>query len=119
MDSFWTYFHTHQIAVIAVIVIALVTLYFLFKNLIKLALLFLLILVLVGGYFYLSAPKKSPEDITRALKKAKDQTEMAVEKGKNAYQKGKEFVDKGKQLSDDVGKVFNKEQDKESPAPKK
>ena len=117
MDSVWTYFHTHQIAVIAVIAIALVILYFLFKNLIKLALLFLLILILVGGYFYLTAPKKSPEDITRALKKAKDQTEMAVEKGKSAYQKGKEFVEKGKQLSEDVGKVLNKE--KESPAPKK
>lgn len=116
MDFFWNYFHTHQVAVIAVMTIALVTIYFLFKNLIKLAILFLLLLILVGGYFYLTAPKKSPEDITRALKKAKDQTEMAVEKGKSAYQKGKDFVEKGKQLSEDVGKVLNK--DKEPPAKK-
>ena len=116
MDSFWNYFHTHQVAVIAVIAVALVTIYFLFKNLVKLALLFLLILILVGGYFYLTAPQKSPEDITRALQKAENQTEMVVEKGKDAYQKGKEIVEKGKQLSEDVGKVLNK--DKEQPAKK-
>jgi uncharacterized protein YpmB len=116
MDFFWNYFHTHQFAVIAVITVALLTLYFLFKNLIKLALIFLIILVLVGSYFYLTAPKRSPEDITKALKQAKDQTEMAVEKGKNAYQTGKNAVEKGKQLTDDISKVLNK--DKEEP-PKK
>ncbi len=113
MDSFWSYFHTHQVAVIAVITIALVTLYFLFKNLIKLAMIFLFILILVGAYFYLTAPKKSPEDISRALKKAKDQTEMVIDTGKNAYQKSKEAVEKGKQISEDIGKVLNK--DKEPP----
>ena len=113
MDSFWTYFHTHQVAVIAVVAIALVTLYFLFKSLIKLAMIFLVILFIVGTYFYVTAPKKSPEDITRALQKAKDQTEMVVEKGKSAYQKGKDLVEKGKQISEDIGKVLNK--DKESP----
>jgi len=111
MDSFWAYFHTHQVAVIAVVAIALVTLYFLFKNLIKLAMIFLLILVLVGSYFYLTAPRKSPEDITRALQKAKDQTEMVVEKGKDAYQKGKAAVEKGKQISEDIGKVLNRDRD--------
>ena len=113
MDFFWTYLHTHQVAVIAVVTIALVTIYFLLKNLIKLAMIFLLILVLVGAYFYMTAPKKSPEDITRALLKAKEQTESAVEKGKNAYQKSVEVVEKGKQISEDIGKILSK--DRESP----
>ena len=111
MDHFWSYFHTHQIAVMAVVAIGLVTIYFLFKNLIKLALLFLIILILVGSYFYLTAPRKSPEDITKALMKAKDQTEMVVEKGKQAYEKGKAAVEKGKQISDDVGKALKRDPD--------
>jgi hypothetical protein len=109
MDFFWTYLHTHQIAVIAVVAIALVTIYFLFKNLIKLTLIFLLILILVGSYFYLTAPRKSPEDITKALRKAKDQTEMVVEKGKDAYQKSKDVVEKGKQITEDISKVLSKD----------
>jgi hypothetical protein len=111
MDFFWTYLHTHQIAVIAVVAIALVTIYFLFKNLIKLALIFVLILILVGSYFYLTAPRKSPEDITRALRKAKDQTEMVVEKGKDAYQKSKDVVEKGKQITEDISKALSKDRE--------
>ncbi|MDD5167634.1 MAG: hypothetical protein PHN75_02375 [Syntrophales bacterium] len=113
MEAFLAYLHTHQFAVIAVITIALIILYFLLKNLIKLAMLFLLILIIVGSYFYLTAPKRSPDDIMKALKQAQDKTEMVVEKGKGAYQKGKEVVEKGKQLSDDIGKVLNKDKDKE------
>jgi uncharacterized membrane protein len=113
MEFFWSYLHTHQFAVIAVVTIALVTIYFLFKNLIKLALIFVLILILVGGYFYLTAPRKSPEDIINALRKAKDQTERVVEKGKDAYQKSKDVLDKGKQISEDVSKILSK--DRETP----
>ncbi|MDQ1277085.1 MAG: hypothetical protein QG555_124, partial [Thermodesulfobacteriota bacterium] len=42
METIWSFIHSHQFAVIAVITVALIIIYFLFKNLIKLALLFLL-----------------------------------------------------------------------------
>lgn len=113
MESFWAYMHTHQFAVIAVITIALIILYFLFKSLIKLAMIFLVLLILVGAYFYLTAPKRSPGDIMKALREAKDKTEMVVEKGKGAYQKGKDTLEKGKQLSEDLG-ILKKDSEKEA-----
>lgn len=120
MESFWSFFHTHQFAVIAVLAVALVAIYFLLKNLVKLALLAILVLILVGGYFYVTAPKKSPEDIARALEKAKNHATSAVEKGRVAYEKGKEIVEKGKQISDDLGKAFGDKTDqKMAPAPGK
>jgi hypothetical protein len=39
MESFWSFILTHQFAVIAVLAVALVAIYFLLKNLVKLALL--------------------------------------------------------------------------------
>ncbi|MBP8980751.1 MAG: DUF4131 domain-containing protein [Syntrophobacterales bacterium] len=113
MDTIWSMLHTHQAAVIAVVAIALIILYFLFKNLIKLALLFLLILILAGAYFYLTAPKKTPDDISRAIKKTQEQTGQLIEKGKTAYEKSKEIIDKGKEITDSVGKVIGS--DKNSP----
>lgn len=121
MESFWSFVHTHQFAVIAVLAVALIAIYFLLKNLVKLALLAILVLTLVGGYFYLTAPKKSPEDIARALEKAKGHATSAVEKGKVAYEKGKEIVEKGKQISEDVGKALGNKasQEQKAPAPGK
>jgi membrane protein implicated in regulation of membrane protease activity len=106
MEAIWSSIHTHQFAVVAIVIAALIIIYFLFKNLIKLALLFLLIMILTGGYFYLTAPKKSPEDLNRAIEQTQEQTAEIIDKGKVAYEKGKEVVERGKELTDRFGKVI-------------
>lgn len=113
METMWSFIHSHQFAVIAVIAVALIIIYFLFKNLIKLALLFLLILILTGSYFYFTAPQKSPADLTKAIKKTQDQAVQVIDKGKVAYDKGKEIIGKGVEITDSVSKVISKE--KEAP----
>ncbi|MCX7635062.1 MAG: hypothetical protein N2Z74_04875 [Syntrophales bacterium] len=109
METFWSYVHTHQAAVIAVLVCALVTIYFLIKQLIKIALLSLMILIVVGAYFYFTAPKRSPEDIDKALRKMKEQTSVVVDKGKQTYEQGKMLVEKGRRISEDIGRVLKEE----------
>ncbi|MDI9569179.1 MAG: hypothetical protein QM278_00370 [Pseudomonadota bacterium] len=106
METIWSAIHTHQFAVVAIIVVALIVIYFLFKNLIKLALLFLLIMVLTGGYFYLTAPKKSPEDLSRAIEQTQKHTAAIIDKSKAVYGKGREAVERGKELTDRVGKAI-------------
>jgi N-acetylmuramoyl-L-alanine amidase CwlA len=64
------------------------------------ALLILIILIAVCGYFYFKDPEKMPENVMETLGKAKVQTERMVEKGKNAYQAGKAVVEKGKKLTE-------------------
>lgn len=111
METIWSFIHSHQFAVIAVIAVALIIIYFLFKNLIKLALLFLLILILTGSYFYFTAPRKSPEDLTKAIKKTQEQAGQVIDKGKGAYDKGKEIINKGVEITDSVSKVISKDKE--------
>lgn len=91
METIFGSVNAHQLAIIAVVVIALVAVYFLVKNLIKLALIAILILIAVGTYFFLSAPQKSPADLFRAWKKVKGETARVVEKGKDTVKKGQEI----------------------------
>jgi len=105
MDIFINAIHTHQFAVLAILLLALVAVYFLIKNLIKLALTTILILIAVGMYFFLTAPQKSPADLVRAWKKVKGETETVV-------RTGQEVVKKGKKITQDVMGVFKKEEEK-------
>ena len=114
METIWSFIHSHQFAVIAVITVALIIIYFLFKNLIKLALLFLLILILTGSYFYFTAPQKSPADLTRAIKKTQKQAGQVIDTGKIAYDKGKEIIGKGVEITDTVSRVIIKDKGKEA-----
>ncbi|HOJ51555.1 MAG TPA: hypothetical protein PLT64_02440 [Syntrophales bacterium] len=102
MESIFEFIHTHQAAVIAVVILALIVVYFLIKNLVKLAMVAILILVLVGTYFFLTAPKKSPSDLIRAWQKMKGETVTVVEKGKAAVKTGQEVLKKGQEISQGV-----------------
>ena len=110
VEQLWSYLHGHQAAVIAVVAVALVALYFLIKNLIKIALVFIIILVLVGGYYYLKAPHRSPGDVEKALRDAKAKTETAIDKGREAVDRGKAAVEKGRRLTEGIGKVISGEE---------
>jgi polyhydroxyalkanoate synthesis regulator phasin len=126
----------HPLVAMAVCFAALLLVYFLFKSLIKLALILILVAVVIGGYFYFQHPESRPANLKDAMEKARvgvgkaaDQRKSAyekskelVEKGKDAYEKGKEWVDKGidkgkdaiekrRESADGLGKILGGEED--------
>jgi hypothetical protein len=92
----------HPLAAMAVCFAVLLIVYFLFKRLIKLALILIIVAVAIGGYLYFQHPESRPANLKDAVEKARigvgkavDQGKELLDKGKEAYEKGKEFVDKG------------------------
>jgi len=114
MESLLGYIHTHQFATVAIIVIALAAVYFLLKNLVKLALVTVLILLLVGGYFYLTAPKKSPHDLRRAWDKVTTDATTVIQKGKTVIDKGRAIVGKGEKVSRDLDQAMKEGEEEET-----
>jgi len=86
----------HPLVAIAVCFSALLLVYFLFKSLLKLALILILVAVVIGGYFYFRHPESRPANFKDAVEKVRVGAGKAVDQGKSAYEKGKELVEKGK-----------------------
>ncbi len=97
----------HPLAAIAVCFAVLVILYFLFKSLIKLALVMIIIAVAVGGYYYFREPRK-PADLKETVERARIGTGRAIEKGMEAVEKGREVVDKGKEVIEKGRELIDK-----------
>ena len=115
----------HPLAAMAVCFAVLLIVYFLFKRLIKLALILIIVAVAIGGYLYFQHPESRPANLKDAVEKARigvgkavDQGKELLDKGKEAYEKGKEFVDKGidkgkeavekgKDAAGDIGKLLD------------
>jgi hypothetical protein len=87
----------NPLVAMAVCFIVLLIVYFLFKSLIKLALIMIMIAVAIGGYLYFQYPESRPANLKEAVEKARTGAGKAVDQGKDAYQKGKEVLDKGKE----------------------
>ena len=86
----------HPLVAMAVCFSALLLVYFLFKSLIKLALILILVAVVIGGYFYFRYPESRPVNLKDAVEKVRVGAGKAVDQGKSAYEKSKELVEKGK-----------------------
>jgi len=104
---------------IAVGLAALLIVYFLFKSLIKLALILILIATVICGYFYFQYPESRPASIKDAVEKARMGAGKAVDRGKEVYEKGREMVEqgkatygKGKELVERGKTILDKEIDK-------
>ena len=115
----------NPLAAMAVCFAVLLIVYFLFKSLIKLALILIIVAVAIGGYLYFQHPESRPANLKDAVEKARigvgkavDQGKELLDKGKEAYEKGKEFVDKGidkgkdavekgKDAAGDIGKLLD------------
>jgi hypothetical protein len=102
----------HPLAAMAVCFAVLLIVYFLFKRLIKLALILIIVAVAIGGYFYFQHPESRPTNLKDAVEKARTGTGKALDQGKEAYEKGKELLDKGKNAvkngkdaTGDIGKL--------------
>ena len=100
MEGIVRYVAEHPLVAMAVCFAALLLVYFLFKRLIKLALILILVAVLIGGYFYFQYPESRPANLKDAMEKVRVGAGKAVDQGKDAYEKGKEWVDKGKTVLD-------------------
>jgi|WetSurMetagenome_2_1015567.scaffolds.fasta_scaffold193253_1 hypothetical protein len=87
----------HPLVAMAICFSVLLILYFLFTNLIKLALILIIVAVAIGGYFYFKYPESRPTDFKDAVQKVRTGVCRAVNRGKEAYEKGKEMLDKGKE----------------------
>ena len=95
MDSIMQYVTTHQFTVGVAVFVTLMVVYVIFKQLFKLALLLILLLMAMGGYMYFKDPGKMPKNIHETFQKAKQQTGKVVETGKSVYGKGKAVAEKG------------------------
>ena len=98
MEQVFHYLST-PVGILVAIFGALLILYFMLKKLVKLALLVVLVLFGLAGYYYFQDPATMPQKMKQTLQGAKTKTEHAVEKGKGAYRTGREIYGKGKELS--------------------
>ncbi|NPU85798.1 MAG: hypothetical protein HPY65_15080 [Syntrophaceae bacterium] len=103
MEGISHYLSTHPIALMALILVCLILLYFLFKQLLKVALVVVLVLLVMAGYFYLQGTK----DLHGLIQKTKLQAAEAFDTSKKVYEKGKDVYRKGKEVTEGVGRAFN------------
>jgi hypothetical protein len=94
----------HPFVAMAVCFAALLIAYFLFKSLIRIALIVIIITVAIGGYLYFQYPDSRPVSLKDAVEKARTGAGKAVDQGKHAYEKGRETVGKGEAV--EKGKEF-------------
>lgn len=112
MNSIMDYLSSHPLAVMSIAFVILIIVYFIFKQLIKLALLFVLIALAMGGYYYFEEPRKTPKDIYQTIRDVHTQAGKVVETGRNAYQKSKDVYEKSKKLTKEAKEFFQKKEEK-------
>jgi ABC-type bacteriocin/lantibiotic exporter with double-glycine peptidase domain len=101
MEGITHYLSSHPLALMGLIFVCLVLLYFLFKQLLTLALVVALVLLAMAGYFYFQGTK----DLQGMIRKTKEQTGQIIDTGKKVYDKGKDIYEKGKEVTEDVGRA--------------
>jgi len=118
MNSFIDYITAHQFTAGVCIFVAIIIIYFLFKKLVKIALLLILIIIMLTGYAYFKESNKMPRSIHEALQKSKEETLMAVEKSRGVYEDVMSIFEKRrKPVTDYIDKIT--EEDKEAYKKKK
>jgi hypothetical protein len=121
MNGIIDYFTAHQLTAGVCIFVAILIIYFLFKRLIKLALLFILAIIILTGYAYFKESNRMPRSIHEALQKAKEETRMVVEKGRGLYDGAMSIFDKRrKPVTDYIDKITEEDKEaykKKKPAP--
>ena len=108
MDTVQHYFAAHNLAVMALVFVGLLLVYFLFKQLVKMAIVLIVILMALVGYFSFKYPGNVWENMKSTLLKAKTEAGGAVEKGKEAYTAGKDLYKKGKAVPVEIKKLLDK-----------
>jgi hypothetical protein len=118
MNGIIDYLTAHQLTAGVCIFVAILIVYFLFKKFIKLALLFILAIIILTGYAYFKESNRMPRSIQEVLHKAKEETRTMVEKGRGVYDGVMSIFEKRrKPVTDYIDKVM--EEDKEAYKKKK
>ena len=101
MENFIDYLSTHPVALIILAALAVLVLFFIFKKLLKLALVFALIVVALCGYYYYKAPEEFPESVKSTISDIKSTAEKMVGKGKTLTKKLDKAVERVKKATSD------------------
>ena len=117
MDAITGYISAHPaVLVMIVIFIIILILHFIFKNLIKLALIMLFILLAATGYYYFKDPDKMPEKIEKSINMMKSGINEIVDTSKSFSKDTKKLFKESKEMPGEVGKLLkdtDKQVDKE------
>jgi hypothetical protein len=117
METISQYLAHHQWAYTLAVVVGLFIVYFIFKQLMKMALLFTLILLAIGGYIYVKDPQKASESIRQTAKEAKEKTGKMLDTSKNVYRDAKQLYNEGKNFPGEINRLIGgKEQAKKEPS---
>ena len=114
MDSIFNFLSSHQLAVAAIALIGLLIIYFIFKQLIKMALFFVLIALAIGGYYYFKDPKTAPEKIRTTIHDARVKTGKAVETGENVYRKSRDAYQKSRAMAKEAKELLGNKEEREA-----
>ena len=113
MDAITGYISAHPaVLVIIVIFVIILFLHFIFKNLIRMALILLFVLLAASGYYYFKDPDKMPEKIEKSINIMKAGINEIVDKSKNFGKDSKELYKESKEIPGDVNKLI-KDSDKD------
>lgn len=107
------YITTHQFTAGVCGFVAILIIFFILKKFVKLALIFLLALIIFVGYLFFTDPSFTLKDVKGTMQKAKEETGNIVEKGRGVYDSMKDMYKKGEKLvTKDVDKMMG--EDKQS-----
>lgn len=98
MDKLLALITGNPVTALVIGFILLFIIYFVFKQFMKLALIIFLIILAVGGYYYLKDPKGAPGKMIDSARDIKDKTFETKDKLTDMYRQGKELVGKGADL---------------------
>lgn len=113
MEGIINYITTHQFTAGVCGFVAIIIIFFLLKKFVKLALVFILALIIFIGYLFFTDPNLTLKDVKGTMKKAKEETGSFVDKGRGAYDSMKGIYKKGEKLvTKDVDKMVG--EDKQS-----
>jgi glucan phosphoethanolaminetransferase (alkaline phosphatase superfamily) len=114
MDAITGYIAAHPgVLIMIVVFIIILILHFMFKSLIKLALIVLLIFLAAFGYYYLEDPNKMPEKIDKTINMMKSGANEIVDKSKSFFKDTKDLYKESKDVPSDFNKML-KESDKQA-----
>jgi hypothetical protein len=117
MKGVMDFITSQPIAVMGIAFFSLLAIYFIFKQLLKLALFIMLIVLAVVGYYYFKDPKKMPENLRQTIQETQRKSGEILETGKRTYQAGKQIYEKGKEITKEAGELFLKDEEKEKKSP--
>ncbi len=98
MERLSVFISDNPLVAVALGFLAILILYFLLKQFVKLALILIIILLALGGYYYFKDPRKAPENIRSAVKEVKEKTIDTKDKLQDMYHSGRDLLKKAKEL---------------------